>query len=182
MVNHMNHKNHSSDFFSKLSTSKIIFLLSFSVLSALVFFNACTSSEDFANPLDPENLRTSGAPDGLTLFAGDKQVRVTWDDTGQEGIKAYRIYRRSTGGADTEFQQVGSVDAPANEFIDTQNLENDRLDTSGRLLAYEYRISYVDANGVETPDPANPPTENEDPRRIWKTALATPSVPPLRRM
>ena len=127
----MNHKNHSSDFFSRRSTSKIIFLLSFSMLSALVFFNACTSSEDFANPLDPENLRTSGAPDGLILFAGDKQVRVTWDDTGQEGIKAYRIYRRSTGGADAEFQQVGSVDAPANEFIDTQNLENDRLDASG---------------------------------------------------
>ena len=123
-------------------------VLSLPMLLAFVFFNACTSNEDFANPLDPENLRTSGAPDGLTLYAGDKQVRVTWNDTGQEGIKAYRIYRRSTGGADTEFQQVGSVDAPANEFIDTQNLENDRLDVSGRLLAYEYRISYVDANGV----------------------------------
>lgn len=153
-------------------------VLSLPALLALVFLHACTSNEDFANPLDPENLRTSGAPDGLTLYAGDQQVRVTWNDTGQAGIKAYRIYRRSTGGADTEFQQVGSVDAPANEFTDTQNLENDRRDASGRLLAYEYRISYVDANGVETPDPANPPAETEDPRRIWKTALATPSVPP----
>ena len=62
-----------------------IVALSLSMLSALVFFTACTSNEDFANPLDPENLRTSGAPDGLTLFAGDKQVRVTWDDTGQGG-------------------------------------------------------------------------------------------------
>ena len=97
------------------------------------------------------------------------------------GIKAYRIYRRSTGGSDTEFQQVGSVDAPANEFIDTQNLENDRRDAAGRLLAYEYRISYVDANGVETPDPANPPTENADPRRIWKTALATQACHRLHR-
>ena len=163
--------------FNRKVTLKIV-ALSLPLLLALVFFSACTSNEDFANPLDPENLRTSGAPDGLTLYAGDQQVRVTWNDTGQAGIKAYRIYRRSTGGADTEFQQVGSVDAPANEFIDTQNLENDRRDASGRLLAYEYRISYVDANGVETPDPANPPTENEDPRRIWKTALATPSVPP----
>ncbi len=155
-----------------------IAVLSLPALLALVFFAACTSNEDFANPLDPENLRTSGAPDGLALYAGDQQVRVTWNDTGQTGIKGYRIYRRSTGGADTEFQQVGSVDAPANEFTDTQNLENDRRDASGRLLAYEYRISYVDANGVETPDPANPPAETEDPRRIWKTALATPSVPP----
>ena len=174
----MNHKNHSSDFFGRLSTHKIIVVLSLPMLFVFVFFNACTSNEDFANPLDPENLRTSGAPDGLTLYAGDKQVRVTWSDTGQEGIKAYHIYRSSTGGADTEFQQVGSVDAPANEFIDTQNLENDRRDASGRLLAYEYRITYLDANGVETPDPANPPAESEDPRRIWKTAVATPSVPP----
>ena len=70
------------------------------------------------------------------------------------------------------------MDAPANEFLDTQNLENDRRDTSGRLLAYEYRVTYVDVNGVETPDPTNPPTESEEPRRIWKTAFATPSVPP----
>lgn len=174
----MNHKNHSPDFFSRPSTRKIMVVLSLLPLLAFVFFNACTRNEDFANPLDPENLRTSGAPDGLTLYAGDQQVRVTWNDTGQTGIKAYRIYRRSTGGADTEFEQVGSVDAPANEFIDTQNLENDRRDASGRLLAYEYRISYVDANGVETPDPANPPAETEEPRRIWITALATPSVPP----
>ena len=164
--------------FGRVFTDKTI-MLSLPMLFAFILFNACTSNEDFANPLDPENLRTSGAPDGLTLFAGDKQVRVTWNDTGQEGIKAYRIYRRSTGGTDTEFTQVGSIDAPASEFIDTHNLENDRIDaSSGRLLAYEYRITYVDVNGVETPDPANPPTENEEPRRIWNTALATPSVPP----
>jgi hypothetical protein len=153
-------------------------MLSFLIFSVFVLLYACTSSEDFANPLDPENLRTSGAPDGLMLFAGDRQVRVTWNDIGQEGIKAYRIYRRSTGGTDTAFALVGSVDAPANEFIDTQNLENDRRGPDGRLIAYEYRITYVDVNDVETPDPTNPPTENEEPRRFWKTAAATPSIPP----
>ena len=152
--------------------------LFFLVLSVCICLSACTSSEDFANPLDPENLRTSGAPDGLKVYAGDQQVRVTWNDTGQEGIKTYRIYRRSTGSTDTTFQQVGAVDAPANEFIDTQNLENDRRDTDGRVLAYEYRITYVDINGVETPDPANPPAETDDPRRVWKADFATPSVPP----
>ena len=109
-------------------------LLSLLLIFTVTGFYACTNSEDFANPLDPENLRTSGAPDGLTLYAGDKQVRVTWNDTGQEGIKTYRIYRRSIGGTDTPFELVGSVDAPANEFIDTQNLENDRRDASGRVL------------------------------------------------
>ena len=160
------------------SDKKKGFVRRLTLLLTLVVFAACTNSEDFTNPLDPENLRTSGAPDGLTLYAGDKQVRVTWSDTGQEGIKTYRIYRRSTSDTDTEFIEVGSVDAPANEFIDTHNLENDRRDSQGRLLAYEYRISYVDINGVETPDAANSPREGEEPRRIWKTALATPSVPP----
>ena len=153
-------------------------LLSFLILSVFVLFYACTNSEDFANPLDPENLRTAGAPDGLTLYAGDKQVRVTWNDVGQDGIKAYRIYRRSTGGTDTEFELVGSVDAPASEFIDTHNLENDRKGADGRLIAYEYRITYVDVNGIETPDPTNPPTADEEPLRFWKTAQAIPSVPP----
>ncbi len=152
--------------------------LSFPICLVLLVLIACTNTEDFANPLDPENLRTAGAPDGLELFAGDQQVRVTWIDTGQEGIKEYRIYRRSTGGTDTQFKHIGSIDAPANEFVDTLNLQNDRRDTSGRILAYEYRLTYVDSNGVETPDPTNPPTDNEEPRRSWKTALATPSVPP----
>ena len=155
-----------------------IFLFGLPMCFVLLLLSGCTNTEDFANPLDPENLRTAGAPDGLALFAGDKQVRVTWNDTGQVGVKGYRIYRRSTGGTDTEFTLVGSVDAPANEFIDTENLENDRRDASGRLLAYEYRVTYVDTNGVETPDPTNPPAEGEEPRRIWKTAFATPSVPP----
>jgi len=160
------------------SDQKKRFVRGLTLLLTLVVFAACTNSEDFMNPLDPENLRTSGAPDGLTLYAGDKQVRVTWNDTGQEGIKAYRIYRRSTIDTDAEFIEVGFIDAPANEFIDTHNLENDRRDSQGRPLAYEYRISYIDVNGVETPDPANPPREGEEPRRIWKTALAIPSVPP----
>ena len=161
----------------RLFNSKIA-VLSLSILFVSVLFGACTSNEDFANPLDPENLRTSGAPDGLTLYAGDEQVQVTWNATDQAGIKAYHIYRRSTGSEDAEFTQVGAVDASANEFIDTQNLENDRRDASGRILAYEYRITYVDVNGVETPDPDNPPAEDAEPLRVWKTALATPSVPP----
>lgn len=158
-------------------TAKTV-LLSFLAGLTAIYFTACTGNEDFANPLDPENLRTSGAPDGLTLYAGDQQVRVTWNDTGQDGIAAYRIYRRSTDTADATFQLVGSIDAPANEFIDTDALENDRQDASGRIIAYEYRMTYVDTNGVETPDPLNPPSDSEDPRRVWQTATATPSVPP----
>ncbi len=155
------------------------FLLSLPLLLMLLGLAACTNSEDFANPLDAENLRTSGAPDGLTLYPGDREIRVTWTDTGQSGIKAYRIYRRSISNSDEPFEVVGTVNAPASEFIDTNNLENDRLDDFGNVLAYEYRISYIDINDVETPDPANlPQTGDGEPMRIWKTASATPSIAP----
>ena len=141
-------------------------------------FIACTNTEDFANPLDSDNLRTAGAPEGLTLYPGDRQIRVTWIDTGKEGIKAYKIYRRSKNNSDEPFVLVGTVDAPANEFVDSQGIENDRRDSFGGILAYEYRISYVDMNDVETPDPTNPPGSTEDPLRLWQTVSVTPSIAP----
>lgn len=144
----------------------------------ITVFLACTNSEDFANPLDSDNLRTAGSPEGLTLYPGDQQVRVAWTDIGQEGIKAYKIYRRSIANSDEPFELVGTVDAPASEFVDTQNIENDRKDSLGRVLAYEYRISYIDINDVETPDPSNPPSISEEPIQIWQTVAGTPSIPP----
>ena len=144
----------------------------------LTMFVACTNSEDFANPLDSENLRTSGAPEGLTLFPGDRQVHVSWTDTGREGIKAYRIYRRSSSNSDEPFELIATVDAGTNEYVDSQNIENDRKDASGANIAYEYRISYIDMNDIESPDPTNPPNVTDEPLRVWQTAAVTPSVAP----
>lgn len=144
----------------------------------ITVFVACTNSEDFANPLDSDNLRTAGSPKGLTLYPGDQQVRITWIESGQEGIKAYKIYRRSIANSEEPFELVGTVDAPASEFVDTQNVENDRRDAQGQPIAYEYRISYIDINDVETPDPTNPPSVTEEPMRIWQTAAVIPSIPP----
>ena len=154
------------------------------LLVVMGFFASCTGNEDFANPLDPQNLRTAGSPIGLELLPGDEQVTVSWEDTGHEGIMGYRIYRRFTGDADSTFEFVGEVvgengERPATEFVDTQNLKNDQVDAvTGARHRYIYRIAYIDANGVEVPDPNAPPTEDEDPRRIWQTASATPSVAP----
>jgi hypothetical protein len=160
--------------FSLGTTSKLCLPL----FLTITVFLSCTNSEDFANPLDSDNLRTAGAPADLTLYPGDQQVRVTWTDAGLEGIKAYRIYRRSTANSDEPFELVGEVAAPASEFVDTQNIQNDRKDSLGRVLAYEYRISYIDINGVETPDPTNPPSSTEEPFRVWQTVAGTPSIPP----
>ena len=156
----------------------------FILLIAVGFAAGCTGNEDFSNPLDPQNLRTAGSPIGLELLPGDEQVKVSWRDGGHEGIVGYRIYRRFTGDPDSTFEFVGEVlgengARPATEFIDTQNLKNDQFDEiSGAPHRYIYRISYIDANGVEVPDPNAPPVDDEEPRRIWQTVSATPSVAP----
>ncbi|MFB3042514.1 MAG: hypothetical protein ACE1ZS_12045 [Candidatus Poribacteria bacterium] len=148
--------------------------------TAIVFYSACTNNEkDFANPLDPYNLRTAGSPIGLTLAPGDGKVTVSWQNIGNEGIAKYRIYRRFTGDLNFAFELVGEVEAPATTFTDEQNIINDAFDEAqGKRLFYEYRISYVDENGVETPNPTAPPSEDEEPRRIWPMERATPSNPP----
>ena len=43
----------------------------FVCLITMGFYAGCTSNEDLANPLAPENLRTAGSPVGLALTAGD---------------------------------------------------------------------------------------------------------------
>ena len=156
----------------------------FIFLIAASFFAGCTGNEDFSNPLDPQNLRTAGAPVGLELLPGDEQITVSWADSGHEGIVGYRIYRRFTGDTDSTFAFVGEVlgengERPATEFVDTQNLKNDQFDAdSGARHRYIYRVSYIDEDGVEVPDPNAPPTESDEPRRLWQTASATPSVAP----
>ena len=164
--------------------SSFRFLSIFIFLSAVGFFVSCTGNDDFSNPLDPQNLRTAGSPIGLALLPGDEQVTVSWEDSGHEGVIGYRIYRRFTGDADSVFKFVGEVFGengarPATEFVDTEELENDQFDEiSGTRHRYIYRISYIDVNGVEVPDPNAPPVDGEEPRRIWQTASATPSVAP----
>jgi hypothetical protein len=151
----------------------------FVLFAVVVFYSGCTNSEDFANPLDPQNLLTAGSPPGLTLKPGDGQVTVSWQLLEVEGIAKYRIYRRFTGDADATFKRVGEIDAPATKFIDTVNLINDAYDEErGQRHTYEYRIAYVDVNGVETPDPNAPPDEKGVPLRVWPTAFTSPSHPP----
>ena len=153
-------------------------LIPIAVLSLALLWGGCTNERDFVNPYDPENLRTAGSPPGVELAAGDAQVTVSWQNFGFEGIVKYRIYRRFTGDPDAAFELVGEVNAPTTEFID-EGLTNDAFDFDlGRQLYYVYQISYVDKNGVETPDPDDLPNENEAPLRIWPTAHVTPSVPP----
>lgn len=148
------------------------------LFTIIVMIVACTNSDDYANPLDSENLRTSGSPDGLTLFPGDQEVRITWNKIAGDGVKEYRIYRRSNSKSDDKFELIGTVDAETNEFVDDQNIENDRKAEDDTNVAYEYRISYVDINGIETPNPESFLDDSADTLRVWPTATVTPSIAP----
>ena len=151
----------------------------FLLLSIALFIASCSDNEDLSNPLDPENLRTAGAPPGLALAAGDRQVRISWKHVEFDGIAKYRIYRRYTGDPNAQFQRIAEVDAPTAQFLDTNNIHNDQFESElGVALFYEYRISYVDLDGVETPDPNSPPGEDADPPKIWPIVRITPSDPP----
>ena len=155
-------------------------------------FCGCASDEDYANPLDPQNLRTAGSPPGLTLTPGDRQVTVSWRELNSriaEDIKGYRIYRRFTEDSNTNFEPVplfdknnkllDSIPASQNIYIDKHELKNDQISTiTGDQLYYEYRISYIDDRGIEIPNPTDPPNQDDEPPRIWTTRRTTPSDPP----
>jgi hypothetical protein len=158
---------------------RLLFICILSSLVAAVCYTGCTNTEDLANPFDPENLRTAGSPVGLRTIAGDAQVRVMWEDLGIEGVAKYRIYRRFTGEPNSTFTLVGEVNASTTEFIDTQGLQNDQFDfEKGVPHVYIYRISYVDVNDVEVPDPNNTPSSSQGLKQNWPTSSATPSLPP----
>ncbi len=116
-----------------------------------LFILGCTEDTERENPLDARNGRTGGAPPGMAAHAGDSQVVLSWPNMGFEGVKEYNIYRAFL--TPEEFQFVASVAA---EPIDT--VPNYRYTDTGLLNddenRYFYRLSYVDDEGVETPDPA----------------------------
>lgn len=104
----------------------------------------------------------------------------------------YRIYRRFSGDAASTFELVRFVPAQIDSKTQRETpgylytvkdddggkgLLNDQVDGFGRPVPYLYRLTVVDADGTETPDPAAPPKE-EVPLRVWPTSRVSPSEAP----
>lgn len=161
------------------------------ILIASIWIFAGCSEDLHQNPFDPQNVRTAGAPVGLSLTPGDGRIIVSWKGIGLEGVKEYRIYRAFTGDPILQFKMIAEIPAeidPATgrerveyRYVDS-GLENDpRRD--GEKLFYIYRISYVDENGVEVPDPSLPLEPEYEPGSkempvVWPYARGAPSMPP----
>ena len=144
-------------------------LLLFSVLVLFVF--GCGEEVERENPLDVQNERTGGTLPGVTARADDGQVILSWPNLGLDGIKEYKLYRAHL--TPDQFQHIVSVQVePVEElreyvYTDT-GLQNDEPNI------YFYRLSYVDDNGNETPDPENLQNLPED----WFLIDVIPSEAP----
>jgi hypothetical protein len=149
-------------------------------------------SEDLhQNPFDSENVRTAGAPLELTLLPGDGQIVISWRGIGLDGVKGYRIYRAFTGDPVPSFEMIAEVPAEVDPATGKEKtvyrytdsgLQNDPA-KDGERLFYIYRVSYVDDNGVETPEPSMPLEPEYEPGMeelptFWPYAKASPSIPP----
>ena len=155
-----------------------VYLLQFLVIFCLIISVGCGSSDDLANPFDPDNPRTAGSPSGLKLTPGDRQVLVEWNQLDYQGVSKYRIYRQFTGDIQPKFTQVGEVSGKDNQYVDQNGILNDQLDTTGEPHLYIYRVSYVDVEGVETPNPKEFQTDDTKTIPLWPSQATTPSTPP----
>ncbi len=115
------------------SAGKVILLL-----MALMQFSSC-SDRKRDNPLDPENPRTHGKPEGVAAVAIARSVQVSWSPLDLTDPHTVVIYRKSA--AEPSFREIGTVSGPEHRFID-QGLQYGS--------AYAYYIT-VRVGSYETP-------------------------------
>lgn len=137
---------------------KIVFSLTL-VLMLLILISGCSEEAERENPLDAQNKRTGGALLNIKAQAGESQVVLSWSDMGIDGIAEYRIYRAHRVPALDQFKQVATVQADIQAEsvgkINEYSYVDKGLQNDGDNVYY-YRISYIDRDGREVPDPANP--------------------------
>lgn len=133
-----------------------------------LLISGCSEDAERENPLDALNQRTGGVIPNVTAKAGDSQITLSWINLGFDGIKEYKIYRAHI--SPENFELVAVVPASnVDKYIYTdKGLLNDGENV------YYYRISYVDSEGVETPDPKSPKNLPSD----WSVVHLIPSLAP----
>jgi len=147
------------------------FLLLSSALVLFVF--GCGEEAERENPVDPQNKRTGGTPPGVTARAGHSQVILSWPNLGLDGIKEYRIYRAYLTPTPDQFQHIATVQVEPIEELHEYEYTDTGLQNDDNNI-YFYRLSYVDKDGQEIPDPKNPQNLSED----WFLVDVIPSEAP----
>lgn len=159
--------------------------------AAAIFLLGCGDADHFANPYDARNPLTEGGVVGVEIINGDQSAVVMWRGLGMDGTASYRIYRRYMGDPSSTYALVGEKQAELDpstgvevknalyRFEDPQDslnptaLLNDSIDAAtGKRVPYLYRVSAVDDEGAESPDPSALDA------MPWLGYSATPSAAP----
>ncbi|UCH62257.1 MAG: fibronectin type III domain-containing protein [Fidelibacterota bacterium] len=111
---------------------------------------ACSDRER-ANPLDPHNPATNGAPTGFQAAANRDIATLTWDSMDVKGLEEYRIYR-SVGGDSLRFR--ASVPDESTSFQDL-NLMYDTTYTYAVQAITEWGESRLSPTDTLIPGPYN---------------------------
>jgi DNA-binding beta-propeller fold protein YncE len=99
------------------------------------------SDRERANPFDPKNPNTRGAPSNLVAMAGDGRVDLTWDAASGVGFVGFRLYRKTP--LDTAYAPLSGVLAPATTTYQDVALLNG--------LEHRYRLLFVFDDGERGP-------------------------------
>jgi DNA-binding beta-propeller fold protein YncE len=111
------------------------------LLAVLILAAAGCSDRERANPFDPRNPRTGGAPGGFAALAGDGRIDLRWETVSGEGLRGYRLYRRTA--AESAFTPLTAVLAPqVGTYADLGLLNG---------LEHHYRIHFVFEEGERDP-------------------------------
>src|SRR5262245_64982884 len=101
-------------------------------LAVTLALSGC-SQRDRANPLDPQNPNSRGAPTGFNAIAGFLTVRLNWDARPDLDIDGFQVYRRAAG--DSLYRPLSSQLPPRSSTL---------LDTGVPNGAEtRYRLSFV---------------------------------------
>jgi len=102
------------------------------LLALLILAGSCSRRER-ANPLDGENPRTGGAPEGFNAIAGETSVSLHWNARPDLPIDGFQLLRFEPG--DSLFRLLGPV---------LPNSTSQFVDSGARSgLEYHYRLYYV---------------------------------------
>jgi len=98
---------------------------------------ACSERER-ANPFDPRNRATRGAPVGFVALAGDGRADLSWQAVQGQGLVGYQLFRRTA--EQSAYQPLSNLIAPTTSRYSDLGLRNG--------LDHTYRLYYVFDTGL----------------------------------